>query len=114
MIEINYIYNHLKNKVWESNSSKKKDFRLLVAVQRLNLSATLSDHNEIIGKSNRTDKILTQCCFASNREVFLLKTLKPIKSSHSLIKHRLDVYVSKLERRSKHSNFRTVLVQLVL
>ena len=41
-----------------------------LAVHRLNHSATLSEHSQIIVWTIRTKKILKHCCFASNRRIF--------------------------------------------
>ena len=51
-----------------------------LAFQCLNLSANRQDLKSYIGKCNRTNKRLKQRCFSSNRIIFLLKTMKPIKS----------------------------------
>ena len=49
-------------------------------------------------------------CF--NYNIFLIKTKKSVKSSHCSIEKKIDVYVYKLERRSKQpGSFRTELVQ---
>ena len=48
-----------------------------LAVHRLNHSATLSEHYQIIFWTIRTKKqILKQCCFASNRRVFFAQNIE--------------------------------------
>ena len=61
------------------------------AVQRFKHTVTLSDQRSSVGELIQTNKSLKQRCSVSNIMFFWLKTNKPIKSSHWLIKNRLDL-----------------------